>query len=131
MNNYLPDFYIRLELNANATEKDVKRAYSKRLKSIDQATQTDEFLLLRQDYELALAYAKYNAQSDELNQQATENISNNSNETNSSDPSKIMALVALDLAMCGLKFETETRSLSNNVQSENEQLLALVDEFQL
>jgi len=37
----------------------------------------------------------------------------------------------LDLAMCGLKFETETRSLSNNVHSENEQLLALVDEFQL
>jgi hypothetical protein len=52
-------------------------------------------------------------------------------ETNSSDPSKIMALVALDLAMCGLKFETETRSLSNNVHAENEQLLALVDEFQL
>lgn len=88
MNNNLPDFYIRLELNANATERDVKRAYSKRLKSIDQAKQTDEFLLLRQDYELALAYAKYNSQSDELNQQETENNSNNSNnnnETNSSD----------------------------------------------
>ena len=52
-------------------------------------------------------------------------------ETNSSDPSKIMALVALDLAMCGLKFETETRSLNNNVHSENEQLLSLVEEFKL
>ena len=52
-------------------------------------------------------------------------------ETNSSDPSKIMALVALDLAMCGLKLETEKKSFNNNVQSENEQLLALVDEFQL
>ena len=52
-------------------------------------------------------------------------------ETNSSDPSKIMALVALDLAMCGLKFETETRSLNINVQSENEQLLSLVEEFKL
>jgi len=37
----------------------------------------------------------------------------------------------LDLAMCGLKFETETRLLNNNVQSENEQLLALADGFQL
>ncbi len=52
-------------------------------------------------------------------------------ETNSSDPSKIMALVALDLAMCGLKFETETRSLNINVQSENKQLLSLVEEFKL
>lgn len=86
MNNYIPDFYIRLELNANATEKDVKRAYSKRLKRIDQVTQTDEFLLLRQDYELALAYAKYNVQSNELNQQDTENNSNNNNESNSFDP---------------------------------------------
>jgi cell division protein ZapA (FtsZ GTPase activity inhibitor) len=50
---------------------------------------------------------------------------------NSSDPNAVMALVALDLAMCGLKFETETRSLNSNVQSENEQILALVDEFQL
>ena len=50
---------------------------------------------------------------------------------NSSDPNAVMALVALDLAMCGLKFETDTRSLNTNVQSENEQLLALVDEFQL
>ncbi len=43
----------------------------------------------------------------------------------------MMALVALDLAMCRLKFETEKKSFNNNVQSENEQLLALVDEFQL
>jgi hypothetical protein len=30
-----------------------------------------------------------------------------------------------------LKFETEKKSFNNNVQSENEQLLALADEFQL
>lgn len=58
MSNYKPDFYIRLGLDSSATEKDVKRAYAKRLKSIDQATQADEFLQLRQDYELALDYVK-------------------------------------------------------------------------
>lgn len=60
MSNYKPDFYIRLGLDSIATEKDVKRAYAKRLKSIDQATQADEFLQLRQDYELALDYVKKN-----------------------------------------------------------------------
>ena len=52
-------------------------------------------------------------------------------ETNSSDPSKIMALVALDLAMCGLKFESEKTNLLENVQAENEQLLAMTEEFTL
>ena len=87
MNNYIPDFFIRLGVDLSATEKDVKRAYAKRLKSIDQSAQADEFLQLRQDYEWALAYAKNNIQSVELNQQDTENNSNNNNETISSDPS--------------------------------------------
>ena len=52
-------------------------------------------------------------------------------ETNSSDPSKIMALVALDLAMCGLKFESEKTNLLENVQAENEQLLVMAEEFTL
>ena len=52
-------------------------------------------------------------------------------ETNSSDPSKIMALVALDLAMCGLKFESEKTNLLEDVQAENEQLLAMAEEFTL
>ena len=33
MNNYIPDFFIRLGVDLSATEKDVKRAYAKRLKS--------------------------------------------------------------------------------------------------
>lgn len=66
MNSYKPDFYIRLELDSTATEKDVKRAYAKRLKSIDQATQASEFLQLREDYESALHYANLNMQSQNL-----------------------------------------------------------------
>ena len=52
-------------------------------------------------------------------------------ETNSSDPSKIMALVALDLAMCGIKFDSEHKELHHNVHSENSQLIELVSEFTL
>jgi hypothetical protein len=50
---------------------------------------------------------------------------------NSSDPNAVMALVALDLAMCGLKFESEKTNLLADVQSENEQLLAMAEEFTL
>jgi hypothetical protein len=52
-------------------------------------------------------------------------------ETNSTDPNKIMALVALDLAMCGIKFDSERKELQNNVHSENSQLIELVSEFTL
>ena len=48
---------------------------------------------------------------------------------NSSDPNAVMALVALDLAMCGIKFDTETKELLNNVEAENEQLLAMTAKF--
>jgi hypothetical protein len=50
---------------------------------------------------------------------------------NSSDPNAVMALVALDLAMCGLKFESEKTNLLADVQAENGQLLAMAEEFTL
>jgi hypothetical protein len=50
---------------------------------------------------------------------------------NSSDPNAVMAMVALDLAMCGLKFESEKTNLLTDVQAENEQLLAMAEEFTL
>jgi hypothetical protein len=53
------------------------------------------------------------------------------NKANSSDPNVVMALVALDLAMCGLKFESEKTNLLTDVQAENEQLLAMAEEFTL
>jgi hypothetical protein len=52
-------------------------------------------------------------------------------ETNSTDPNKVMALVALDLAMCGIKFDSEHKELHHNVHSENSQLIELVSEFTL
>lgn len=51
--------------------------------------------------------------------------------SSSSDPNTVMALVALDLAMCGLKFESEKTNLLENVHAENEQLLAMAEEFNL
>lgn len=84
MYSYKPDFYIRLELDSSATEKDVKRAYAKRLKSIDQATQVSEFLQLREDYESALHYANLNFQSQNLtlNESDTATLHKNDYENN-------------------------------------------------
>lgn len=52
-------------------------------------------------------------------------------QTNSSDPNAVMALVALDLAMCGLKFDEQQRSLESKVLNENKQLLELTDIYAL
>ncbi len=51
--------------------------------------------------------------------------------TNSSDPNKVMALVALDLAMCGVKFDTELNSLSSSINEQNNDLLELVSSFNI
>lgn len=51
--------------------------------------------------------------------------------TNSSDPNKVMALVALDLAMCGVKFDTELTSLSSSVNEQNNDLLELVSSYKI
>ncbi|MHA8065974.1 cell division protein ZapA [Aquirufa sp. ROCK2-A2] len=51
--------------------------------------------------------------------------------TNSSDPNKVMALVALDLAMCGVKFENELNSLSSSVNEQNNDLLELVSSYKI
>ena len=50
-------------------------------------------------------------------------------QTNSSDPAAVMAMVALDLAMCGLKFDAEHNSLQADVLEENKELLSLAAEF--
>ncbi len=63
-----------LGLNHEATEKDVKRAYAKYLKKIDQASQIKEFTELRASYEIALNFCKQKAQLPQvvLNQQDTD-----------------------------------------------------------
>ena len=50
-------------------------------------------------------------------------------QTNSSDPAAVMAMVALDLAICGLKFDAEHNSLQADVLDENNELLTLAAEF--
>jgi cell division protein ZapA (FtsZ GTPase activity inhibitor) len=53
------------------------------------------------------------------------------NKTKSSDPNKVMALVALDLAMCGVKFESEINSLNSSVNEHNNDLLELVSSYKI
>lgn len=52
-------------------------------------------------------------------------------ETQSTDPNKIMALIALDLAMCGYKFESEHSGLHTSVLKENERLVSLMADIDL
>lgn len=51
-----------LGIDQDATERDVKRAYAVRLKAIDQKTDTEGFLALRQAYERARAIARRRVQ---------------------------------------------------------------------
>lgn len=54
----LPDFLIHLELDASADEMQVKRAYARLLKQIDQEQEPERFQRLRQHYEAALQYVR-------------------------------------------------------------------------
>lgn len=49
--------------------------------------------------------------------------------TNNSDPGTVMAMVALDLAMCGIKFNQEFDTQMEQVNRNNAELLDLVDSF--
>jgi hypothetical protein len=58
MTYLLPTYFQNLGLDQTATERDVKRAYAAKLRTIDQATQAAEFQQLRQDYEATLNHIK-------------------------------------------------------------------------
>jgi cell division protein ZapA (FtsZ GTPase activity inhibitor) len=49
--------------------------------------------------------------------------------TNNSDPGTVMAMVALDLAMCGVKFNQEFDMQIEQINRNNTELLELVDSF--
>lgn len=49
--------------------------------------------------------------------------------TNNSDPGTVMAMVALDLAMCGIKFNQEFDMQMEQVNRNNAELLDLVESF--
>jgi len=49
--------------------------------------------------------------------------------TNSSDPNQVLALVALDLAMCGIKFDKERKHQDTAVLENNQSLLDLVHSY--
>lgn len=55
----IPPYLDRLGLDAEADEKQVKRAYASLLKQIDQEAEASKFQQLRQDYQDALAYVQF------------------------------------------------------------------------
>lgn len=59
-----PDFLTRLDLAPGADERQVRRAYARELKRIDQQNDLAGFQYLRECYETALAWAQDNALND-------------------------------------------------------------------
>ncbi|MDP1977278.1 tetratricopeptide repeat protein [Undibacterium sp.] len=58
----LPQFFVENQLNVDAEERDVKRAYARKLKQIDQENDLQGFQDLRDAYEEALTWLKYREQ---------------------------------------------------------------------
>jgi hypothetical protein len=64
-------FWDVLGLTATRDQREIRRAYASRLKTIDQVTQADDFKLLRAAYEAALRLAQQEPQTQPLAPQAT------------------------------------------------------------
>lgn len=60
--SHVPHFLKQLDLGLNANERDIRRTYAKRLKLIDQQADLEGFQQLRENYEAALNWARYQAQ---------------------------------------------------------------------
>lgn len=95
-------YYLLLELNRNASEKEIKRAYAQRLKSIDQAANPAAFTALRAEYERALHFAKNPQQEsdfDWLNDEELETPSEPENPNKQKEPVQTVSLSELSLSI--------------------------------
>jgi hypothetical protein len=95
-------YYPLLELNRNASEKEIKRAYAQRLKSIDQAANPAAFTALRAEYERALHFAKNPQQEsdfDWLNDEEIETPSEPENQNKQKEPVQTVSLSELSLSI--------------------------------
>lgn len=63
---------LTLGLGADADEREVRRAYARRVKAIDPATDPGGFQTLREHYEAALAWVRVRARADLADEQAIE-----------------------------------------------------------
>lgn len=95
-------YYPLLELNRSATEKEIKRAYAQRLKSIDQVANPADFTALRAEYERALSFAK-NPQSesdfDWLNDEESEETSAPEIRNKQEEPAQTVSLSELSFSI--------------------------------
>src|SRR5689334_14494626 len=63
---------LALGLEPDADEREVRRAYARRVKAIDPATDPGGFQTLREHYEAALAWVRARARADRADEQAIE-----------------------------------------------------------
>ncbi|MBC3932322.1 tetratricopeptide repeat protein [Undibacterium curvum] len=69
--SYLPAFIEEHQLTPDADERSLKRAYAKKLKTIDQETQLHEFQALRESYEEALHWIAWRDTAQEREDETT------------------------------------------------------------
>ncbi|MBR7779020.1 tetratricopeptide repeat protein [Undibacterium rugosum] len=102
--SYLPAFIEEHQLATDADERSLKRAYAKKLKTIDQETQLHEFQALRESYEEALQWIAW--RDTEQEDEATSQPAPDQEQLSTAQPAPVVAPEVAD------ETETGTRAAS-------------------